>query len=151
VETSNAGDGTIDQLNEVIDRTARDYLRASPEPLISRAAEVARQVSGLLRERQRLRHTRDLCVIGAKTYAFLSWVAGDLGQLAAAAAHGRAALILADESGHPGARALAFCALSKTAFPDGRRKRAAVYARRGYDCAPVNSTRALPAGNGGAR
>jgi hypothetical protein len=142
-ETSNLGDGTIGQLDDAIDRIARDALRLAPEPLVARAADVAGQVAGLLRERQRLRHTRDLYLIGAKVYAFLSWVAGDLGQLAAAAAHGRAALILADECGHPGARALAFCALSKAAFWDGCPKRAAEFARRGYDCAPANSTRAL--------
>jgi hypothetical protein len=143
VETSNLGDGTTDQLDDAIHRIARDALRLPPEPLVTRAADIARQVAALLRERQRLRQTRDLYVIGAKVYAFLSWMAGDLGQLAAAAVHGRAALILADESGHPGARALAFCALSKTAFWDGRPKRAAEFARRGYDCAPANSTRGL--------
>lgn len=143
VETSNVGDGTIDQLDDAVDRIARDYLRLPPEPLIRRAADVARRVALLLQERQRLRHARDLYVIGAKAYAFLSWAAGDLGQLAAAAAHGRAALILADECGHPGVRALAFCALSKTAYWDGQLKRAAEYARRGYDCSPANSTRAL--------
>ncbi len=142
-ETSNLGDGTVDQLDDVIARIASEALRLPPEPLVVRAADVARQVAALLRERQRLRHTRDLYVIGAKVYAFLSWVASDLGQLAAAAAQGRAALILADEGGHPGARALAFCALSKTAFWDGRPRRAAEFARRGYDCAPANSTRAL--------
>lgn len=143
VETSNVGDGTLGQLDDLIERISRDYLRQPPEPLIARAAEVARQISDLLREHQRLRHTRDLYVLGAKVYSFLSWVAGDLGQLAAAAAHGRAALIVADECGHPGARALAFCALSKTAFWDGQARRAAEFARRGYDCSPANSTRAL--------
>ena len=143
VETSNVGDGTIGQLDDMLDRISRDYLRMPPEPLVSRAAEIARQVGFLLRERQRLRHARDLYVIGSKAYAFLSWVAGDLGQLAAAAAHGRAALILADECGHQGARALAFCALSKTAFWDGHLRRAAEFAREGYDCASANSTRAL--------
>jgi transcriptional regulator with XRE-family HTH domain len=143
VETSNVGDGTIGQLDDLLDRISRDYLRMPPEPLISRAADVARQVGYLLRERQRLRHARDLYVVGSKAYAFLSWVAGDLGQLAAAAAHGRAALILAEECGHQGARALAFCTLSKTAFWDGRLRRAAEFAREGYNCAPANSTRAL--------
>jgi hypothetical protein len=143
VETSNVGDGTIGQLDDALDRIARDYLRLPPEPLVSRAADVACRVGYLLRERQRLRHTRDLYVTASKAYAFLSWVAGDLGQLAVAAAHGRAALILAEECGHPGARALAFCALSKTAYWDGRPQRAAEFAQQGYDCAPANSTRAL--------
>jgi len=101
------------------------------------------QVFGLLREHQRLRHTRDLYVIGAKACAFLSWAAGDLGQLAAASAQGRAALILAEEADHPGARALALCAMSKTAFWDGQRSRARDLARLGYECCPRNSTRVL--------
>jgi hypothetical protein len=97
----------------------------------------------LLHDHQRLRHTRDLYVIGAKCCAFLAWASGDLGQLPAAAAHASTALILAEEAGHPGARALALCSQSKTAFWDGRLKLAADVARCGYESCPPNSTRVL--------
>jgi transcriptional regulator with XRE-family HTH domain len=142
-ETSHIVDGTIAQLHDALDWLAHDYLCSPPGPLVYRAAGITRRISELLKGHQRLRHIRELYLVGAKAYAFLSWVAGDLGQLPAAAAYGRAALILADECGHPGARSLAFCALSKTAYWDRRPRRAADYARRGYDCAPANSTRAL--------
>jgi hypothetical protein len=142
-EMTNVGDGTIGQLDESIRQIACDYLDSPPEPVIGRAAEVSRRVFGLLRDHQRLRHARDLHVIGAKACAFLSWAAGDLGQFPAASAQGRAALILADEAGHPGARALALCALSKTAFWQGHRDRARDLARRGWECAPASSTRVL--------
>ncbi len=142
-ETTNVGSGTIELLDDAIHRIAREYLTTLPGPLLRRAGEVAARVFELLQEHQRLRHTRDLYVTGAKCCAFLAWAAGDLGQLAAAAAHGRTALILAEEAGHPGAQALALCALSKTAYWDGHAGRAAALARRGYEMCPPNSTRIL--------
>jgi Helix-turn-helix domain len=142
-EATNVGAGTIEQLDDAVNRIACDYLSLAPEPLIARAADVSRRVFSLLREHQRLRHTRELCVIGAKSCAFLAWAAGDLGHPATAAAQGRAALILADEADHPGARAVALCAMSKTVFWDGQRSRAGDLARRGYECCPRNSTRVL--------
>jgi hypothetical protein len=142
-ETANAGSGTVSQLDEAIHRLAREYLTSPPGPLLRRAGEITRHVFALLQEHQRLRHTRDLYVTGAKCCAFLSWAAGDLGELAAAAAHGRTALILAEEAQHPGAEALALCALSKTAYWDGNIGRAAALARRGFERCPPNSTRVL--------
>lgn len=142
-EAVNVGSGTIEQLDDAIHRVAREYLTSPPWPLLRRAGEIAGQVFGLLQEHQRLRHTRDLYVTAAKCCAFLAWAAGDLGQLAAAAAHGRTALILAGEAAHPGAEALALCALSKTAFWDGNTGRAAALARRGYERCPPNATRVL--------
>jgi hypothetical protein len=142
-ETTNVGSGTIDLLDDAIHRIAREYLTTPPRPLLRRAGDVASRVFELLQEHQRLRHTRDLYVTGAKCCAFLAWAAGDLGQLAAAAAHGRTALTLAEEAGHPGAEALALCALSKTAYWDGHASRAAALARRGYEVCPPNTTRIL--------
>jgi hypothetical protein len=142
-EATNVGSGTIEQLDEAIQEIARDYLIRPPEPLVVRAAEVSRRVFALLQGHQRLRHRRDLYVVGAKACAFLAWAVGDLRQLSVAAAHGRTALILAEEADHAGARALACCALSKTAFWDGRRTKARDLARRGYECCPANSTRVL--------
>jgi len=81
--------------------------------------------------------------VAAKCCAFLSWAAGDLGQLAAAAAEGRTALILAEEAGHPGAQALAYSAMSKTEYWDGRTARAAAMARQGFEVCPPNTTRVL--------
>jgi transcriptional regulator with XRE-family HTH domain len=142
-ETTNVGPGTIEQLDEEIHQIARDYLTVPPGPLISRAAQVSRRVFGLLRGHQRLRYRRDLYVIGAKASAFLAWAAGDQWRLPAAAAQGRAALILADEADHAGARGLALCALSKTAFWAGQRPKARDLARQGYDDCPPTSTRVL--------
>lgn len=142
-EMANAGSGTVAQLDDAIHRLAREYLTSPPGPLLRRAGDITRQVFALLREHQRLRHTRDLYITGAKCCAFLAWAAGDLGQLAVAAAHGRTALILAEEAQHPGAEALALAALSKTAFWDGNMGRAGVLARRGFERCPPNSTRVL--------
>jgi len=142
-EASNVGTGTIDQLDEEIHRLARESVDSALEPLLHRAGGVSRSVFRLLRQHQRLWQTRDLYVIGAKSSAFLACVCGDLGQQSAAAAHARTALILAQESGHPGALALALSALSKVAFWDRQLSRASDLARRGYECCPPNSTRVL--------
>ena len=142
-ETASVGAGTIGQLDAAIDRISRDYATNPPVPLIRRAAEVRSTIFQLLGERQRLSYTRDLYVVAAKCCAFLSWAAGDLGQLASAAAEGRTALILAGEAGHSGAKALACCALSKTAYWDGQTGQAAALAREGFESCPANTTRAL--------
>lgn len=142
-ETSNVGDGTIEQLNDAIERTGRDHLSAPLEPLIQQAVGISHRVLALLHEHQRLRHTRDLYLVGAKSSAFLAAACGDLGQRQAAAAHARTAMILAQEAGHPGAVALALSAMSKVAFWDGRKARAADLACHGYDICPPNSTRVL--------
>jgi hypothetical protein len=99
------GSGTIGQLDDGLARIAREYPAAPPAPLIHRAAAIGGQIQAMLGGHQRLEQTRDLYLIGAKACAFLAWALSDLGHQRAAAAHGRTALILADEAGHPGARA----------------------------------------------
>lgn len=145
-EAGSVGDGTLEQLDDAIQRIARDHLTSPLEPLIRRASDVSHHVLDLLRERQRIRHTRDLYLIGAKANAFLAGACGDLGQQAAAAAHARTALILAQESGHPGVVALGLSALSKVAFWDGQKPRAAELARRGFEmCRPTALGSSSPA------
>jgi transcriptional regulator with XRE-family HTH domain len=141
--TSTVGEATVERLDEQVRALARDYLTAPPLPLVQEAALISRSVYGLLDQRQRLRDARELLVIAAKSHAFLAWAAGDLGRLPSAVAHGRAALTLAEEAGHPGAAALALSALSKTAFWGSQARAARVYAQRGFEHGPVNTTRAL--------
>ena len=123
-EATNVGPGTIEQLDEAIQEIARDYLIRPPEPLVVRAAEVSRRVFALLQGHQRLRHRRDLYVVGAKACAFLAWAVGDLRQLSVAAAHGRTALILAEEADHAGARAwpAVRCRKLRSGTAGGRRR-----------------------------
>jgi transcriptional regulator with XRE-family HTH domain len=142
-EVTNVGSGTIGQLDAGLARIAREYPAAPPAPLVHRAAAIRGQIQVMLGGHQRLEQTRDLYLIGAKACAFLAWALSDLGHQRAAAAHGRTALILADEAGHPGARALALAAQSKIAFFDGALRLAAELARRGFECCPPNSTRVL--------
>lgn len=142
-ETANVGPGTVELLDEEIHRVAREAVSVPLEPLVHRAAEVSRRAFALLQRHQRLRQRRDLYVVGAKAGAFLACVLGDLGQQAAAAAYARTGLILAEESGHPAAVALALSAASKVAFWDGRHDTARVLARRGYEHYPANTTRVL--------
>lgn len=142
-EIGSVGNGTVEQLDDAITRVARDHVICAPEPLLRRAAAISSQVRQLLGAQQRLRHTRGLMLVGAKAQAFLAAVCGDVGQQAAAAAHARTALILAQEAGHPGTVAVALSALSKVAFWDGNERRAAELARSGFEKCPPNSTRVL--------
>jgi transcriptional regulator with XRE-family HTH domain len=131
-ESGSAGPGTIAGLEDEIARIARDYTTSPPGPLIVRASEVCRRVSGLLRQHQRLRYARDLYVVGARCCAFLGVALGDLGQQTESATYARTALILAEESADPSAIAMALSALSKVAFWDNRHRHAADLAARGY-------------------
>jgi hypothetical protein len=70
-----------------------------------------------------------------KSYALLAAVLGDLGHQGAASVHARPALVLAEESEHPAAIAVALLALAKVAFWDGQRQRATRFARRGCSSA----------------
>jgi hypothetical protein len=74
-------------------------------------------------------------VVAARCCAFLAVALGDLGRQAEAAVYARTALTLAEESAEPGAIALACSALSKVAFWDGLRPKAAGYAARGLAAA----------------
>jgi hypothetical protein len=56
-----------------------------------------------------------------KSCALLAAVLGDLGHQGAASVHARPALVLAEESEHPAAIAVALSALAKVAFWDGQR------------------------------
>jgi hypothetical protein len=120
-----------------VNRLICEYGSSPPGPLILRASDACRRAAGLLRQQQRLRTARDLYVVAAKACAFLSAALGDLAQQAEAALYARTSLTLAEESGNPGAVALALSALSKVAFWDGRRQHAAGLAARGYMAAPT--------------
>lgn len=143
-ESGSAGPGTIAGLEDEIARIVRDYTTSPPGPLIVRASEVCRRVSGLLRQHQRLRYARDLYVVGARCCAFLGVALGDLGQQSESAAYARTALILAEESADPSVIAMALSALSKVAFWDNRHRHAADLAAQGYSLArPGDPVRVL--------
>jgi plasmid maintenance system antidote protein VapI len=134
-ETGTAGPGTIAALDDEVIRLTREYGSSPPGPLIIRASDACRHASRLMRQHQRLRIARDLYVVAARACAFLSAALGDLAQQAEAAMYARTALILAEESGNPGAVATALSALSKVAFWDKQRGRAADLAAQGYAAA----------------
>ena len=134
-EAGTAGPGTIAALEDEVARVMAAYGSSPAGPLILRASDASRRAWGLLRERQRLRHARDLYVVAARCCAFLAVALGDLGRQAEAAVYARTALTLAEESAEPGAIALACSALSKVAFWDGLRQKAAGYAARGLAAA----------------
>ncbi|GIH99184.1 hypothetical protein [Planobispora takensis] len=136
-EATNVGPGTLGYYAGAVNRLAHDYLHQPPDPVRVRAAELTRGVFGLVQNgRQRLDQTRELYGSAAKLCAFTAWACGDLGQMQAADAHARTAMILAEQADLLPVRALAFSVQSKTAFWDKRHTEAAVLARRGYECSP---------------
>jgi hypothetical protein len=137
-EAGTAGEGTIAALEDEMARVMAAYGVAAAGPLILRALYVCQRASGYLHERQRLRHARSLYVVAARCCAFLAVALGDLGRQAEGAVYARTALTLAEESTDPGAVALACSALSKIAFWDGHRKKAADLAARGLATARVS-------------
>lgn len=54
-EAGNVGDGTVEQLDDAIQRIARDHLSSPLEPLIRRASDISHRILEFLREHQRLR------------------------------------------------------------------------------------------------
>lgn len=134
-ETGTVGSGTIEALADEIDRICCEYPTAAPGPLILRARAVRRRAGALLREHQTLTASRGLHVVAAGACSFLSVALGDLGHRQEAAAHAHTARILAGETGDPGAVAVAYSALSKVAFWDGRRQKAAEHAAAGFEAA----------------
>ena len=137
-EAGTAGPGTIAALEDEVARVMAAYGSSAAGPLILRAMYACQRASGLLREHQRLRHTRDLYVVAARCCAFLAVALGDLGRQAEGAVYARTALTLAEESADPGAVALACSALSKVAFWDGLRRKSADLAARGLAAARVS-------------
>jgi hypothetical protein len=136
-EATGVGPATLEYYATSVSRLAHEYLYRPPAPLLSSAADLARDLFDLLQTgHQRLDQRRELYATAAKLCAFMAWAAGDLGQIGAADAHARTALVLAEQADIPAARALALCAQSKTAFWDGRQRQAAVLARKGFECSP---------------
>lgn len=143
-ETGTVGSGTVDALTDEIDRISREYPAAAPGPLIARARDTRKRAVQLLKQHQTLTDSRGLHVVAANACSFLSVALGDLGHQGQAAEHAHTARILAGQSGESGAVSVAFSALSKVAFWDGRKARAAEYAARGYAAAdPADPIRVL--------
>ena len=116
-EATNISDGTLAYLDSAALQLAHDCLTVPPLQTRERVDALIKHIYGILRSgHQRLGQTRELYIIAGKLCAILSWVSGDLGQLAAADAHARNGLTLADQADHDGLRALLLSARSKIDF-----------------------------------
>ncbi|HEY3734233.1 MAG TPA: helix-turn-helix transcriptional regulator [Streptosporangiaceae bacterium] len=143
-ERASTGDGTIGYLAAASRRLTDDYSTGSPLPILAEAMSLQRRVAQILRSgHHRLGHVRDLYVISAELLAFMSSIASDFGQSAAAEAYGHAAWTMADEAAADGVRALALSSLAKAAQWERRYQEAADYARRGLRHSPATSMAVL--------
>jgi hypothetical protein len=110
--------------------------------LLAQVAGLHRQIQGLLHAgRQRHRQARELYRLDADLLAHASLLLGDLHRHDAAAAHGSAAQLCADEAGTSPAVALSVQA--KTERWRMRFASSADLAREGYDCSPATPIRIL--------
>jgi len=121
-------------------RLARDYLSQAPVPIFSQTATLARSAFDLIQGgHQYLYQTRELYVAAGRLSALLSWMSGDLGQMAAAAEHARATWVCADQADNATLRAWAMSVASKAAYWDGDYLSAVECARNGQQYAATGT------------
>jgi transcriptional regulator with XRE-family HTH domain len=153
--SSNTTDDAIANLDQRRAGLAEAHTREPPGLVLAGVLETHRQVQGLLKGgRQRFAQTRELFRIDAGLLAHASLLLDDIDQSAAARAHGKVAMMCAQEAGISPAKALS--AQAKSARWHGVRlggragaghfTRSADLARRGFECSPESPVRALLAG-----
>jgi len=144
IETTNAGSGTLDFLDDETRRLTFDYARRPPMDVLDDASDLLQHATQLLREgRQRLAQTRTLFQNSSELLALLCLLGGDLGRYPAARAYGHTAWLCAEEADSDLHRALVLSAQSKTAKWEQRYRDAAALARRGYEHSPPIEARIL--------
>jgi 2'-5' RNA ligase len=142
-EVTNVGAFTIDQLHADLRELARTYLTEPPLPVMLGVRAIRDEATALLSGHQYPRQARDLYAMAGYACTLLAWIAGDLGQPAAADTHGRAAWLCAELADSPELRAWVLSTRSKTAFWAGQHREAVAYSQRGQAIAPPTSVAVL--------
>jgi hypothetical protein len=138
-EASEAGPGTVDEIERALERLGEDVARTPPELLIPAVSGRRRYVGRLLAGRLTLGQRRRLLVAAGRLSALLAELHFDAGQREAAEANRDAAYRLAEQAGHAELAARAVGSLASWALADGRFRDAAELARAGQDLAPPAS------------
>jgi transcriptional regulator with XRE-family HTH domain/tetratricopeptide (TPR) repeat protein len=136
-ESSNVGPLTLADIAANTKRIAQDYLTDPPAVVYARAAQQADRVFRLLQTgRQHLDQTKELYRWAGYLCTLLAWMAGDLGQQAAAETQARTAWACTEPAADATLRAWVLSTMSKIYLWDQRFEDAADAAARGFAIAP---------------
>jgi hypothetical protein len=142
ITATNTSDDAINDLGQAVSLLAETHTRRPPAQLLTEVVRVHQQIQGLLRAgKQRLSQTRDLYRFDADLLAHASLLLGDLNFNEAAAAHGSAAILYAQEA--DANQAVAFSVQAKTERWRLRFADSADLASRGFECSPPTPIRIL--------
>jgi hypothetical protein len=100
-ESSNTGDGSIEQIQGELARLAYAYPQQPITSIIGEIVSLQDYIFTLLEGRQRPRQTRDLYFAGALASGLVAKAAHDYGDSRMAMTHARTALLCAENSEHP--------------------------------------------------
>jgi hypothetical protein len=142
-EVSEAGPGTLEEIERALERLREAFARTPPELLIPVVRGRRRYVGRLLAGRLTLGHRRRLLVAAGWLSALLAELYFDTGEREAAEANRDAAHRLAKQAGHAELAARAVGSLVSWALTDGRYRDAVELARAGQDLAPPAGAAAL--------
>ena len=138
-ERSVVGSGTIESIEQAVDRFSRSYATTSPLALLPAVTQRFRYVVGLLDQKLTLAQHRQLLVAGGWCALLLAALHFDVGQREAAQASRDAAHQLGKEGGHSGIAGWAFETGAWFALADGRYREAVDLARAGHAIADPGS------------
>ncbi|MDQ4031711.1 MAG: helix-turn-helix domain-containing protein [Actinomycetota bacterium] len=136
-EASHLGPGTLDQLEELVERLGVEYFAVPPTEFREKVLSWRRYVAGLLEGRLTLRERRHL-------YAVVGWLSGLLAEASLALGdeaepHCVTALSLAQEAGHAGLAGWIRSTQAQIALYAGDPREAVTVARAGRQVAPMGS------------
>jgi transcriptional regulator with XRE-family HTH domain len=132
-EASSIGSGTLESLEQAVDRLCRDYPTASPFVLIPRVQRRLRDVEGLLNGRLTLRQHRHMLVAGGWLATLLACLQFDAGDRAGAEETRDAAFQFAKEGEHQEILAWTYELLAWFSLVDRRFHDTVDFARTGLE------------------
>jgi hypothetical protein len=125
-----------DELHNLVRELSVAYLSQSPRVVYEKTVLLAGQIFAHLQDESGARRKRHLYLAAGYLHAMAGWMAGDLGEANAIAAHNRTAWLCAEMVNHDPLRAWVLSTMSKTALWQGRTRDAADIAARGTRFSP---------------
>jgi hypothetical protein len=133
-EQRGIGDSTLEQLRSDVTRLSREYMTASPLPLLREMRRVRERMHDALDQRIWPRDTAELYVLLGCVNGLMGCVAADLGYTTAAEELARAAWTYAMVTGHRPLMAKLRLDLAGLSYRGGQARQARNLASEGLDC-----------------
>jgi hypothetical protein len=133
-EQRGIGDSTLEQLRSDVTRLSREYMTASPLPLLREMRRVRERMHDALDQRIWPRDTAELYVLLGCVNGLMGCVAADLGHTTTAEELARAAWTYAMVTGHRPLMAKLRLDLAGLSYRGGQARRARDLASEGLDC-----------------